>query len=58
LALTLTKRSYKERVDIDFHLVETCTPYKVWRDDGKRYTVYTLRIVKGPKPEIKQRGRR
>ncbi|SVD07037.1 uncharacterized protein METZ01_LOCUS359891 [marine metagenome] len=52
------KRNYKERLNIDFHLVETCTPYKIWRDDGKRYTVYTVRLVKGPKPEIEHKRRR
>jgi len=56
----MVKKDYnKNRLNIDFHLVETCSPYKIWRDDGKRYTVYTVRIVNGPKPpEIKQRGRR
>ena len=54
------KKDYnKDRLNIDFHLVETCSPYKR-RDetDGRIYTVYTLRIVKGPKPEIKTHGLR
>jgi len=52
------KRNYNERLNIDYHIVDVCTPYKVWRDDGKRYTVYTVRLVKGPKPEMpKSRSR-
>ena len=46
------RRNYnKDRLNIDFHLVETCSPYKR-RDetDGRIFTVYTLRIVNGPKP--------
>ena len=46
------KRNYKEILNIDYHIVDVCTPYKVWREtDGKRYTVYTVRLVTGPKPE-------
>ena len=47
-------RNYTERLNIDFHLVETCSPYKTKHDDGRIYTVYTLRIVNGPKPPEKQ----
>ena len=46
------RRNYnKDRLNIDFHLVETCSPYKR-RDetDGRIFTMYTLRIVNGPKP--------
>ena len=46
----MIKRSYKERVNIDFHFIETCPPYKRRDDDGRIFTVYTLRIVNGPKP--------
>ena len=47
-------RNYKERLNIDFHIVETCPSYKRKGDDGRIYTVYTVRIVNGPKPpEIK-----
>ena len=53
------KRSYKERVNIDFHLVETCSPYKRRGEHGMIFTVYTLKLVKGPKPpEIKTHGLR
>ena len=52
------KRNYKERLNIDYHVVDVCTPYKVWRDDGKRYTVYTVKLVNGPKPEITKHRRR
>jgi len=51
------KRNYKERLNIDYHIVDVCTPYKIWRDDGKRYTVYTVKLVNGPKPEVKKRRR-
>ena len=53
----MIKRNYKEILNIDYHIVDVCTPYKIWRDDGKRYTVYTVKLVNGPKPEIKKRRR-
>ena len=40
------------RLNIDYHFIETCAPYKIWGDDRKRYTVYTMRYVHGPKPEV------
>jgi len=45
----ITKRNYTERLNIDYHIVETHKPIKT--KDG--YTLYTLRIVKGPKPPEK-----
>ena len=47
---------YFQKVDTDFHLVETCAPYKIRDDDGMIFTVYTIRIVNGPKPEIKKKN--
>ena len=48
---------YLQKVDIDFHFVETCAPYKIRDDDGMLFTVYTIRVVNGPKPKIKKRIR-
>ena len=45
------------RLNIDYHFIEMCAPYKKWGGDGKRYTVYTMRYVHGPKPEIKHKSR-
>ena len=45
------------RLNIDYHFIEMCAPYKRWGGDGKRYTVYTMRYVHGPKPEIKHKSR-
>ena len=46
------------RLNIDYHFIETCAPYKIWGDDRKRYTVYTMKYVLGPKPEVpKSRSR-
>ena len=44
-----------QRVDIDFHFVETCSPYKRRDDDGRVFTVYTIRLVNGPKPNNKRK---
>jgi len=55
LALIITERKYKDIKDVDYHIVETHKPIKT--KDG--YTLYTLRIVKGPKPPEKpQRHKR
>jgi len=54
LALIVTERNYKCIRDVDYHIVETCKPIKT--KDG--YTLYTLRIVNGPKPEVPKKKSR
>jgi len=47
------------RLNIDFHLVELCSPYKKRdKENGMLFTVHTVRLVPGPKPEIKHKRRR
>ena len=45
------------RPNIDYHFVEPCAPYKIWDEHGMKFTVYTMRYVLGPKPEVKKRRR-
>ena len=41
-----------ERLNIDYHFIDVCAPYKIWDEHGMKYTVYTVKFVKGPKPEM------
>ena len=47
---------YLQKVDTDFHFVETCAPYKIRDDDGMLFTVYTIIVVNGTKPKIKKKN--
>ena len=54
----MIKRNYKERLNIDFHFIDVCAPYKIWDEHGMKYMVYTVKLVKGPKPETTNHKRR